>query len=258
MKNCPYCNAEILDEAVFCVHCQSPLTSNVAEETSSDINKCPHCGNECDKNAILCVKCGGLLEKKANKNKNNTSSGKEKIIYIINIVLCALGAVGSIIILFDYRSLYNFVTAIGAAVVFVGLIIGKKNIIPAIGYFISTVATVITVINNIRYNLDETLIFILVPLMASVVQSILVALLYLGNKTLKKSWYIPAVLCFVISVIYVIINIIDNRYTYEFYYTYFDWEIFLVDIATRFGSVIGVAVTCLNAKVNWYSEEKQD
>lgn len=251
MKNCPYCNLEIHDEAVFCVHCKSTLSSSAIEETNSAINRCPSCGNECDKNAILCVKCGSLLENKANKKKNNISFENGKLIYYINIALCGLCAVAS---LFSSGfSLSIFARVVGAIAVLAGLIIGKKNKIPAIGYCVSALATVIIIFFNIRYNTDWSM---LIPLMASVVQPILVALLYLDNKALKKFWYIPAVLSFVINVvIFIMLYMTGNFYLNRFCYTY--GASILLNIPARIVSVIGVAVTCLNAKMNWCSEENK-
>ena len=254
MKNCPYCNSEILDEAVFCVHCKSSLSSNMIEETNSNIKRCPYCGNECDKNAVLCVKCGSSLENKV--NRINKTFGKGMLIYIINLILCGFGAITLVINLFkgDYSFadyIIAIVNVIGAVLVLVGLIVGKKNKIPAIGYCISAVATVITIFYIVISYFDESIIVYLLSLIVSVVESVLVGLLYSCNKTLKKSWFIPIILCFVTNVLTIIINY--DKY----YYYYFYSDTFLIDIVFQLASIIGVAITCLNAKLNWCSEENK-
>lgn len=257
MKNCPFCNAEIFDEAIFCVQCKSSLPTNEVASTNPNVKICSACGNECDNNAILCVKCGTLLDNKVNTN-NNQVKGKERIVSIIAIVLCAIGALSGIIVVISSlvdgsyfaNIISSIVSAIGAIVVTVGLIAGKKNKLPAIGYFISALSTLISVLISggvISYKLLS--IF-------SIIQVVLVALLYLGNKSIEKLWVAPIALSLVLSVVYMIVNLSNEAYTSGYYYSYFDWGYFLVDAATRIGSVIGVGVTCLNAKLNWCSNEQ--
>ena len=133
--------------------------------------------------------------------------------------------------------------------VFIGLLIGKKNKLVAIGYGFSALLTLISLFTG-------TSGIYIVTFIISFVQVAITALLYTGDITLKKVWYIPAVLSFLSAAILIIFMLANSVYTYDGYYsTYFDWKYFLLDIAVQFSPIIGVVITCLNAKMNWCSDE---
>ena len=146
MKICPFCGAEIHEQAVMCVHCNATLEQPPAASAKSDVNLCPNCGNECIKEAIICVKCGQSLEKKPQPKNNSVAGDKKssnagKVVAIIAIISGLVGVIGNVANLissitysFDVATvIFNLIYLAGSALVFAGFIIRKNSILPAPG-----------------------------------------------------------------------------------------------------------------------------
>ncbi len=58
--NCPYCHAEISDDAKFCPHCGSDVEEKLKEIQEKDLvaKHCANCGVELLEEAKFCAKCG--------------------------------------------------------------------------------------------------------------------------------------------------------------------------------------------------------
>lgn len=261
MKKCHYCNSEILDEAVFCVHCKSTLDVIAVKEANPDVKICTYCGNECNKNAVLCVKCGSGFknEQKTSKNKScnintvvSTASIVLRGIYLICLII-------SFFVSWQYYGLNNhlvdlifLLNIIVSGIALAGLILGKKNKIVAIGYGFATLISMISLFTEI-VGVAKVVITI------SVVCNAIIALLYTGNKALRKVWFIPPALSFLSAVITIILHLVwDMDYFSSYYYGWLDFLLALRGVSYFFSPVIRViitAVTSYNAKLNWYDEE---
>lgn len=259
MKICPYCNSEILDEAVFCVHCKSTLEVIAAKIVNPDVKICSYCGNKCYKNAVLCVECGKGFES-VQKTSGKKSSNINKVISVVSIVLHGIVLIFSIISLLINLQVYgldaiSLLNMIPTGVVLIGLILGKKNKIVAIGYGLSALMGLISLFTG-------TVDIYSVRTIILVARNAIIALLYTGNKALRKVWFIPTALSFLSATIITIFNL-ANGYMYEDYYSSYDvGQAFLLSVLRVFSlffpavmSVIQDTVTSYNAKLNWYNEE---
>lgn len=245
MKNCPYCNTEILDEAVFCVHCSTALGGD-SVKSAPNANVCPQCGNECDKNAVICVKCGYSFKSQGKTGDKKTVS-KNKLISIIAIALCALGTIINVVNLFQQSFKFSsFFAVVASVIVLAGLILGKKNKLPVIGYAVSVLVNVVTMFMNDNITLIN---------IASVIPFLPLLLLYTGKKPYEKYWLAPVIMSGAIAVIGIIMNLLDSVYTYDGYYSdWFMWDLFLIDVGTKIGLVLGFMLESYNAKLNWFDD----
>ena len=251
MKNCPNCNAEIADLAVFCVHCQTYLAENkTAAAPQTEENICPNCGNVCDKKAVLCVKCGNMLPPKNKKASTNvslpTSLPIAKIVSIAAAVLCGISLfsfVPGIFSGFGYKYvIVSIIRCISVLLLVAGFIIGKKNKLPAAGYFVSAFASLLYVIFYHSITFSTVL---------AVVQVIVTAMLFINGKLAKNIWFAPIALCVLSN----IIGFATNIYYYFDYYYGFPWGMFFSDIVSIVFAILGVLVVCVNAKLNWADTE---
>lgn len=195
MKVCPFCKAEILDEAVYCVHCKNNLTNmpEQPEQQKKDKKICPVCGNECHKDAVICVKCGRSFSNTKLPLKKNNKKAITTFLQALAIILWGAG-----FCYFDIRFLYyqgaNIDTLsrlLPALLVFVGLFLQlfKKNPLPSIGlaaYGIRYLVVAVSCVGDGNY-LGMLLCFIFAAAL------IMIALSLLGVFP-KKLWFIPAIL----------------------------------------------------------------
>ena len=89
--------------------------------------------------------------------------------------------------------------------------------------------------------------------------------MFANTKLAKKIWFVPTIIAVIAVVIGVIVNLANDYYmdySYSYYYYYssatFDWGMFIGDIVGRFGSLIGVALVGINAKLNWGVDKTDD
>ncbi len=196
---------------------------------SADIKICPGCGNPCNKNAVVCVRCGTKLAA-----GSTTKNGKG--ISIVAIIFGVIGVISTFsnMINMDFE-LPFLVSFIGTVLVLVGFIIGKCNKLPGVGYIVSIVASIL---NLIIYENDPTFGFIL-----GIIQTGLMAAMYLGGNGIRKAWFAPIIL----GVLAVFFNYLPLMESY-----YFDAGSFIV---TLISTGIGVFISCFNAKTNWNKPE---
>ncbi len=268
MKFCPSCGGEVHDQAVICVHCGVSLAANVV----SDKRYCSSCGAECHKDAVICVGCGQLLEKKpvsgsAAVAEGIKKAGSGKVVWVIALILCGIGAISLLANFIRMISrgedfiyiLTAFLSLISSGLIVGGFIVRKSSPLPGIGYIISAATTALsTIVSMVDYGFTFGLFMSLV----SVIQIALVARLYLDkNNAVRQKWLIPVVMCVAITVITIVGNLIDGAYDsfsgYYYTYSYFDSELFITDLLSKIGGVLGVVVTCLNAKYNWNRPEQE-
>ena len=57
MKDCPKCNKQIPDEAIFCAYCGC----NIEQEEKSKAKFCIKCGTPFNDGMMFCMKCGNKL-----------------------------------------------------------------------------------------------------------------------------------------------------------------------------------------------------
>ncbi len=237
-KICTNCGNPCNKNAVICVKCGQSLTASAP--ASSDTIFCTNCGNSCNKNAVICVKCGQTLTSSNSKatTKAKTNVDLAKVISILSIVLCAIGVLSvtiSTISSFSY-SWYNPVPSLisiaGSVFVLVGFIKGKCNKLPGIGYILSVLSSIVSLI---VYENDITFVLIL-----SIIQTLMMAALFIGKNEIRKFWYAPIAVYGLIVIIGFISNISYGNFGYA-----------ISGAATMLGGVFGAAVSCLNAKLNW-------
>lgn len=261
MKFCSSCGAQIHENAVICVSCGAAQTS-AAPAVPNGKKFCPVCGNESIKEAVICVKCGSPFAPQTATQgrpvRQKTPASPAKIVSVIAIVLAAFGLLSIlasvITLLVNSASVSPVNMLISAAVsvcTLVGFIKMKNNILPGVGYMLSAVSTFITFITNIV----EYEYFSLATLI-SVVQIVLLALLFINKKPNgRKLWYLPVILAGVVALISIIESLADGRFEYSYYYSSsFMWEAFIPYVASLIGSVFGILVSALNAKLNWFTD----
>lgn len=198
---------------------------------SADMKLCPGCGNPCNKNAVVCVRCGTKLAAGSGATAKNG-----KGISIVAIIFGIIGAFTTFVNLIDYEfALPQLVSFVGTVLVVVGFIIGKCSKLPGVGYIVSIVASFL---NLIVYENDPTFGFVL-----GIIQTGLMAAMYLGGNGIRKAWFAPIILG-VLAVFFNYLPIMDSYF--------FDAGSFIV---TLISTGIGVFISCFNAKTNWNKPE---
>ena len=202
----------------------------------ADVKICTVCGNPCNKNAVVCVRCG----QKFSGKEAGTTAKSGKAISVIAIILVALGllTILSTAIAYESFSASTFLSLVSSVVILVGFIKGKCNKLPGIGYCISIVANLLSVLVD---GSDFTFAFVL-----SLVQIGLTAAMFLGGNGIRKLWYLPVIFAALSSIV---ATVALAQYSSEVPY------LLSVAIGSIFGSCIGVFVVCLNAKTNWNAPE---
>ena len=206
-----------------------------------DVKVCPYCGNHCHKNAVICVSCGqNYPSAKSNKPVDVSPAKNGKIISIISIVFCVIGLFSTFVtsVAYETFNLSTLVLMAASIVIIVGFIKGKFNKLPGIGYILSAVSSILSVI---ILESDISFLFVL-----SLVQTIMLSAMYLGSNRIRKYWYVPVILSALVTAINYI-PILDSYY--------FGFEDFLLAIFSVIGSAVGSFVVCLNAKINWNVSE---
>ncbi len=254
MKFCSSCGSQIHENAVICVNCGASQTSSVV----SDKKFCSICGNECIKDAVICVNCGTPFSTPTATKKPHKPVSPAKIVSVIAIILVALGTLSifiSILTLLTNSASFSPIDLLLSAAVsiftLVGFIKQKNNILPGLGYMLSAVLTLISfVINIVDYE------YFSIANLVSVVQVVLLAMLFINKKPNgRKYWYLPVALAGIAVIISTIENIANGAFEYQGYYsTSFMWDAFIPYIASQIGSVVGICVSALNAKLNWFAD----
>ncbi len=198
---CPYCGADIQDQAVLCVHCGEQLSSQPTQPVLRNTKICPKCGNECHKDAVICVKCGTMFAKETHPTKNKKpkkTHNKEKRIAFacLSAIFFALAhweiVFNGIRQVMRLQEKVDLTYIIPLILIFAGLIIfaKKKNPLPSIGFTAFTVCLVVFKIMGItKYGWNNYVIIELLEFCGY----ILLALVLLSKKQ-TKIWFLPSIL----------------------------------------------------------------
>lgn len=213
MKKCHFCGAEIVDEAVLCVHCNSYLEDKKAVTNNDSYVVCPKCQNKCIKDAVICVECGEPLIKEKTRKDRTFLKILAIIIFVIDIVSSVLTLIGNFY--YGYTSLYPtlVISAIGsmvsAIIVIVGLSSNKNKKIIGIAFILNVITNLIVYLinlysNKVNVTFGEVILTIATSFIITNFEGILMAIMFLLEKEiLKKLWFVP-------SSLYIISLVISN------------------------------------------------
>lgn len=227
------------------------FSDETASNDTDDVIFCSNCMGECKKGDLVCRHCGVRLEitvdsaplMHENVNKLDEFMAKlqnekvAKIVSIISIVLCAVGAASSFIAAALYIAYYfetgslaptivSFLSGIVSVILCIGFGKRKGNKLPVLGYILSAVVTVLS-----TFVLGSVGVASIISVAFSVAQCILLSLSFSAKGDfIRKFWYAP-VIAYILSVI----------------------ASFGVEI-TISTAIFGVIAVTLNAKLNWHDK----
>ncbi len=111
MKNCPNCNAQLEDDAVFCTECGQSMAAPVTVEANSEAAAptagefCPFCGAPLPAGTVFCPKCGkNTAEGSATTNQVSTGeAGATQNLMKNPIAIVAVVAVVLLVFVLAFR-----------------------------------------------------------------------------------------------------------------------------------------------------------
>lgn len=258
---CKTCSAELHDQTVLCVHCGASQEVLPVIDTVNNVNICPNCGYECHKEAIICVNCGQSLVRKENKEApkhQNTGNGKKvisiiAIIFVVSQTLANLLQIEKQIEYLTYGYIESFIpyiiTVVSYILIFIGFIICRNNKLPGVGFLLSAISVVFSLVCcllDFGFIIEDVLLVL--GYVIYIAMNIMIAVMYFSkNDSVRKLWFIPILIVVLRCVISVFYEYFDSYY--------FGFDDVLMIVVSYIYTLFTTLFACLNAKINWTSSK---